>query len=99
MTIHDAINVIPYIIMIMTFWDFTIHVIDKRDRKYRLIYQWNNVWAIKLIKSNSFLSYYYPHFWGKKPVTDKQAWKRYDYFWLIYWGSATVLLFIYIIFR
>jgi len=93
------IDLILYILAVMIFWDFTIHVIDKRDRKYKLSNQFNRMWEQRLKKSKSFLSYYYPHFWGKKPVSDEQAWKRYDYFWLIYWGTATVLLIIYIIFK
>lgn len=84
----------------MTLWDLTIHLIDKRDRKYNLSNEPEKTWFWKLKNSKSFLSYYYPFFWGKKvELNDKQGWKRYDFFWIIYWGTASVLLFIYLIFR
>lgn len=93
------IEIIPYIILLMTFWDFSVHIIDKRDRKYRIRNEYHKTWHKKIIGSSSYISYYYPHFWGKKPVSEEQAWKRYDYFWLAYWGAASTLLLIYIIFR
>ncbi|PIR98137.1 MAG: hypothetical protein COT89_00255 [Candidatus Colwellbacteria bacterium CG10_big_fil_rev_8_21_14_0_10_42_22] len=81
----------------MTFWDFTIHVIDKRDRKYRLNEQMEKMWFHKMKVSKSPFSYYYPFFWGKtKPVDDRNGWKRYDLFWIFYWGMATILLLTYI---
>lgn len=83
----------------MTFWDFSIHVIDKRDRKYMINNCLGEMWSQKLKKAKGIFSYYYPHFWGKKQVSDEKAWKRYDYFWLTYWGTATVLLIIYISFK
>lgn len=77
----------------MTFWDFTIHVIDKRDRKYFLNGEFTKMWSRKMKSKKCFLSYYYPFFWGKKyPVGDKIAWQRYDLFWVIYWGVAFILL-------
>jgi hypothetical protein len=82
------INLIPYLVALMTLWDFSIHVIDwlKLDQKF--------------IGSTSIFSYYYPHFWGKAPcVSQERGRKRYDYFWLTYWGTATILLIIYIVFR
>ncbi len=93
------VNIIPYVIAAMTFWDFSIHVIDKRDRKYMLAERWEDMWLTKLKRSKNFISYYYPHFWGKKPITNEKAWRRYDHFWLVYWGSATALIVIYILFR
>ena len=83
----------------MIFWDFSIHIIDKRDRKYFLDKKWDNMWREQLRKSKSIFSYYYPHFWGKKPVSDEKAWNRYDLFWLTYWGTALFLLLTYIILK
>jgi len=92
---------IPYILLLMIFWDFTIHVIDKRDRKFFLSNQYTMMWREKMKNSKFFFSYYYPYFWGKKKLvsSDEQGWKRYDYFWLSYWGTATILLIFYLIFR
>lgn len=90
------IEIIPYLVLLMTFWDFSIHIIDKRDRKYRIKNEYHNTWHRKITDSSSYFSYYYPHFWGKKPTSDERAWKRYDYFWLAYWGTASILLIIYI---
>lgn len=95
----NIVELIPFAIVLMTLWDFTIHVIDKRDRKYRLSNREDKTWSQKMKNNKSVLSYYYPHFWGKKPVSDEMAWKRYDYFWLSYWGGATILLIVYITFR
>ena len=71
----------------MILWDLSIHIIDK--------FKWRN----KFIESKSIFSYYYPHFWGKYPyVNEEHGRKRYDYFWITYWGTALILLIIYIIF-
>ncbi len=90
-------DLILYILVAMTFWDFTIHVIDKHDRQYDFDHR---SWSGKMRKSKSIFSFYYPFFWGKNNQSDpKSGWKRYDRFWLIYWGIATVLLLTYIIFK
>ena len=92
-----------YIVIAMTFWDFTIHIIDKRDRKYQLSGELDKKWSEKMKKSKSIFSYYYPFFWGREDeISEAKAakgQKRYDLFWITYWGIATVLLVIYAIYK
>ena len=72
----------------MIFWDFSIHIIDKFEG-------WN-----KFYESKSIFSYAYPHFGGKPPyVTAEKKKARYDFFWISYWGTAFVLLILYICFK
>jgi hypothetical protein len=89
-----------YIVALVTFWDFLIHVIDWRDRKYKLSKQYDRTWSSRLYQSKNIFSYFYPSFWGKKKkITDEKAWKRYDVFWTTTWGAITVLVIIYLIFK
>lgn len=85
------IDFILYILAIMIFWDFSIHVIELFN------------WTSKFTKSKSIFSYYYPHlYWIKTPngpVVRPNWQKLYQKFWTIYWGIAFLLLLIYLIFK
>ena len=79
---------ILYIVLAITLWDFTIHVLDKFEL------------GSKFTQSKSIFSYYYPHFWGKTPhVSPEVKKRRYDYFWISTWGFVSVLLIVYIVFH
>ena len=82
------IDIILYIVLVMTAWDFSVHIID-----------WLGLDA-KFKQSKSIFSYYYPHFSGKYPFASRELHtKRYNYFWITYWGTATILLIFYIVFK
>ncbi len=90
-------DLILYILLAMVFWDFTIHIIDRHDRKYNFD---ERSWSGKMRKSKLIFSRYYPFFWGKdNQLNQKLGWEKYDRFWLTYWGTAIILLLIYIIFK
>lgn len=84
-------DIILYLLLVMIFWDFSLHVLE--------LFGLDS----KLIKSKSFLSYYYPHFrWIKTPSGPiaRQNWFMfYQKFWVTFWGLAFMLLLIYIIFK
>jgi len=73
----------------MIFWDFSIHVIELLG------------WTHKFTKSQSILSYYYPHFYWRKskdgPVVRENWQKPYQRFWVSYWGLAMIFLIVYIL--
>jgi len=85
------LNIILYVLVVMIFWDFSLHLIELLG------------WAEKFIKSKSIFSYYYPHFRWKKTSTgpvERENWgKLYQRFWVTYWGLAFILLVIYLIFK
>lgn len=85
------IDFILYILAIMIFWDFSIHVIELFG------------WGRKFVESESMFSYYYPHLrWTKTPdgPRERPNWfKFYSKFWVIFWGLVFILLLIYIIFK
>ena len=75
----------------MIFWDFSLHVLEllKLD--------------VKLIRSKSIFSYYYPHFrWIKTPngPVERPNWNLfYQRFWVVFWGFAFIVLLVYVMFR
>ncbi|MDE1874580.1 MAG: hypothetical protein KGI79_00050 [Patescibacteria group bacterium] len=84
-------QIILYILAAMIFWDLSIHVIELFGK------------AEKFSKSRSVLSYYYPHLYWKKtkagPVV-RENWQRlYQRFWVTYWGTAFVLIIVYMLIR
>ncbi len=96
----NILDYIPYLIALMTFWDFSIHVIDWRDRKYEKSGKHTETWFFRMLNSKSVFSYYYPHFWGKPPhVSQDLKNRRYDIFWISFWGTAFLLTVIYILTR
>lgn len=86
-----GIDIILYILAVMIFWDFSLHVLELfgLDKKF--------------INSKSVFAYYYPHFrWCKTPtgsVERQNWWILYRRFWVMYWGLAFILLLIYLIFK
>ncbi len=85
------LDIILYIVAIMIFWYFSLHVIELFGLDSRFI------------RSKSIFSYYYPHFrWIKSHNGPKERpkWNLfYQRFWVIFWGSAFFLLIIYLIFK
>lgn len=83
------LDFILYILAVMIFWDFSLHILMRLG------------WDVKLTRSKSIFSYYFPHLYWKKtpagPVKRENAQKLYDWFWIIYWGTAFILLSIYLI--
>lgn len=86
-----SLDFILYILLIMIFWDFSLHILE--------LFKWDR----KLINSKSFFSYYYPHFrWRKTPngAIERQNWQiLYQRFWITFWGLAFIFLLIYIMFK
>ena len=85
------IDIILYIVLGMIFWDFSAHVIE--------LFKWDS----KFVRSKSVFSYYYPHLSVKKTVSgpvQRPHWQNlYQRFWVGFWGTGFVLLFIYRILR
>jgi len=83
------LDFILYILLAMIFWDFSAHLIELLG------------WVEKFTKSKSIFSYYYPHFrWMKVPngVKERPDWrKKYQRFWVCFWGLAFIFLLIYIL--
>lgn len=83
------LDFILYILAVMIFWDLSLHII--------MILGWD----IKLTRSRSIFSYYFPHLrWKKTPngPVERENWRRtYDRFWITYWGLAFILLIVYLI--
>ena len=81
---------ILYILSAMIFWDFSCHVIMLLG------------WDIKFTRSKSVFSYYFPHlYWKKTPEgpVKRESRRLYDWFWIIYWGAAFILLTAYLIIK
>ena len=80
---------ILYILGILIFWDFSLHVIE--------LFHWDKF----LIKSKSWFSYYYPHFRWIKTLNgsiERPNWNKfYQRFWVSFWGTALILLITYIV--
>jgi len=85
------LDFILYILAVMILWDFSLHILEL----FRL--------DDKFVRSKSIFSYYYPHFrWIKAPngPVERSNWSSfYQRFWVAFWGSAFLLLIIYIIFK
>jgi hypothetical protein len=83
-------RILLYILAVMIFWDFSGHVIELVG------------WHERFKRSNSWLSYYYPHLRWKKspkgPVERKNGFQIYQRFWVDFWGTAFALIVIYLIF-
>ena len=84
------LDFILYILLVMIFWDFSLHIIEWRG------------WVGKFTNSKSIFSYYYPHlYWMKTPngPVERPNWRKvYNRFWVTFWGSAFILL-VYSIFK
>lgn len=62
------LNLLLYILVIMIFWDLSIHLIELFGK------------AKKFVESKSIFSYYYPHFRHKKTPTgsvERENWEDY----------------------
>lgn len=86
-----SIDLILYILAVMIFWDFSLHVIELFG------------WVEKFTQSKSLLSYYYPHFYWKKtsngPAVRDDWQKNYQRFWVAFWATALLLILAYLIFK
>jgi hypothetical protein len=86
-----SIDIILYILAVMIFLDFSLHVFELFGLD------------VKFIRSKSIFSYYYPHFrWIKTPngPIERPNWNLiYQRFWVTFWGLAFLLLIIYLIFK
>lgn len=85
------LDFVLYFLAVMIFWDFSLHVI--------MLFGWE----VKLTRSKSIFSYYFPHLYWKKtlngPVQRENRRKIYDRFWTAYWGLAFIILIIYLIIK
>jgi hypothetical protein len=85
------IDILLYILLAMTFWDFSLHLIERFG--YRQ----------KFLESKSVFSYYYPHFYNKKTkngLIERPNGRRiYDNFWMVHWGLAFALLVAFLILK
>ncbi len=85
------LNAILYVLAVMLFYDFSIHVIEL----FGLV--------PKFLNSRSLFSYYYPHFKYRKipnGIQERSDWGLfYQRFWVAYWGIAFILLVVYIILK
>jgi len=75
-----SIDIILYIITLMIFYDFSIH----------LVY---------LFKKEEFFLKRKLNWWPKWDMWGKKERMFYQIFWNTYWGSAFILMVLYLIFR
>jgi hypothetical protein len=84
-------EIILYVLAVMIFWDFSTHVVELLG------------WQDKFKNSKSLWSYYYPHLRYKKgpsgPVERENGYLVYQRFWVTFWGTAFLLILIYIVFH
>jgi|GEM_PF-1870844 len=85
------LDILLYIVAAMTFYDFTIHVIEYLK------------WQHYFLGSRSPFSYYYPHFAFKKVsggfTNRENFYTVYQTFWTVYWGLAFLLVVAYLILK
>ncbi len=85
------LDFILYILAVMIFWDFSLHVIELLNL------------APKFTRSKSIFSYYFPHLRWRKSLNgpiERENWRKlYNCFWTTYWGIAFILLIIYLIIK
>jgi hypothetical protein len=73
-----ALDFILYILVLMIFYDWSIHLLHLFHKEERVLKRGLNWWP-KFLKDNKFDS------------------EKYQRFWSVYWGTAFVLILIYML--